>query len=316
VKVLPGWAALLLAGLAGIISAAQSAVNAELGVRLDDPMLASTVTVAGGAVVAALAVAAMPSARSGLRALGRARLPWWAYLGGLGGAFFVTSAAYTVPVLGVAVFTIAQVAGSSVGGLAIDRAGLAPVGRLPITGPRVAGTTLGMVAIVLAQADRPVGRMAAAFLAFAAVGGVAVAFQAALNGQVSAASTTAAGTVVNFAVNTPAMLLAAAVGVLASGWPAHWPGEWYLYVGGTMSVAIVTILVVTVRSVGVLRTGLAIVAGQLAGALLLDVVLPGGPGASWALLSGAVLTVVAVAVAGRGQRAAVAPVGGPGRMDG
>jgi transporter family-2 protein len=45
------------------------------------------------------------------------------------------------------------------------------------------------------------------------------------------------------------------------------------------------------------------VAGQLAGALLLDAVVPGGPGVSLPLALGAVLTVVAFGVAGIGPRA-------------
>jgi transporter family-2 protein len=304
VKVVPPWVALILAGVGGAASALQSAVNAELAGRLDDALLASVLNIVIGAVIVALAIPFMPSARAGLRRLPGSRLPWWAYLGGLGGAFFVTSAAYTVPTLGVAVFTIAQVAGGGVGGLVIDRAGLSPLGRLAMTGPRVAGTALGLGAVVLAQLGRPVGQVVLGALAFAVAGGIAVAFQTALNGRVSAVSTTAAGTAVNFAVNTPVMLLLAAAAVaLGRGWPDDWPSEWYLYVGGLFSVVIVTILVVSVHAVGVLRTGLATVAGQLVGALLLDVVLPGGPGASAPLLAGALLTMVAVVVAGRGRRA-------------
>ena len=99
------------------------------------------------------------------------------------------------------------------------------------------------------------------------------------------------------------MLVVAAVsGARSSGWPSGWPAQWYLYLGGPLGVLIVTSLVVGVRAVGVLRTGLAIVGGQLAGALLLDVLTPGGPGASPALVAGSLLTMAAVAVAGRGVR--------------
>ncbi|HEU4421237.1 MAG TPA: DMT family transporter [Pilimelia sp.] len=300
-RVVPAWAALLLAGAGGAISALQSAVNAELAQRIDSAILAAVLNIATGAVIVVLAVPFMPSARAGLRRLPGSRLPWWAYLGGLGGAFFVTSAAYAVPTLGVAVFTIAQVAGGGVGGLLIDRAGLAPIGRLPMTGPRLAGAALGLGAVVLAQLGRPAGEVVLGLLGIAVAGGIAVAFQTALNGRVSAVSTTAAGTAVNFAVNTPLMLLlAGAVVAFGRGWPDHWPPEWYLYVGGVFSVVIVTILVVSVHAVGVLRTGLATVAGQLTGAVLIDVAVPGGPGLSVALLAGALLTMVAVVVAGRG----------------
>ena len=304
-KTVPAGAALVLAGISGASSAVQSAINARLADRIDDAVLAAVLNIVVGAVIVALTVPFMPTARAGLRRLRGAALPWWAYLGGLCGAFFVTSAAATVPTLGVAVFSIAQVAGGGVGGLAIDRAGLAPIGRLAVTGPRLAGTALGVAAVVLSQIGRPAGQVVPAVLAFALAGGVAVAFQTALNGRVSAVSTTAAGTAVNFAVNTPVMLLlAVAIVTVGPGWPDTWPGEWYLYLGGLLSVVIVTILVISVHAVGVLRTGLATVAGQLAGAVLLDVLLPGGPGVSATLLAGAVLTMLAVVVAGRGRAAA------------
>lgn len=65
-------------------------------------------------------------------------------------------------------------------------------------------------------------------------------------------------------------------------------------------------LLLSVRSVGVLRTGLAIVAGQLAAAVLLDTLLPVGPNAGPALLAGALLIMAAVVVSGRPVRPAPA----------
>ncbi|HWH00046.1 MAG TPA: DMT family transporter, partial [Pilimelia sp.] len=255
--------------------------------------------------------------RAGLRALRRARPPWWTYLGGVGGAVFVTGAAYAVPVLGVAVFTVAQVAGSGLGGLGVDRAGLAPVGRLALTGPRVAGAALGVAAVVVSQLGRPVGGLPVAAVAVAVLGGVAVAVQGAVNGRLAAASSPAAGTLVNFAVNLPLMLLAVAgLGLLGPAawvaWPTAsvaWPTDWYLFAGGLLGGGIVAALVFAVQAVGVLRTGLAVVAGQLLGALLLDTALPGGPGLSAGAVVGAGLTVVAVVVAGRGGRRAAHPGG-------
>lgn len=302
---LPAWAALGLAVAGGIASAAQSAANAEVGARLGSASLGAVVNNACGVVLVLVAALFMPSMRAGLRALPRSGLPWWAYAGGLGGAFFVVTATYAVPVLGVALFTIAQVAGSSFGGLAVDRAGLAAGGRLGLTRPRVVGALLGVAAVALAQVGRPVGELAVAIVLLAVASGVAVALQAALNGRVSAAGSTAAGTAVNFAISTPAVVGAAAVlGAFGGLTSARWPTGWYLYVGGPLGVLIVVTLLLGVASVGVLRTGLAMVGGQLAGALLLDVALPGGPGASIPLVAGAVLTLVAVIVSGRPVRAA------------
>lgn len=303
---LPAAAALALVVLGGAASAAQGAVNAELGQRTGEPMLGALVNNLGGCVLAA-GLLALPSSRAGLAALRRARPPWWVYLGGLGGAAIVSIAPYVVPVLGVAVFTIAQVAGNSLGGLAVDRAGLAPVGRLRLSAPRLAGALLGVGAVALAQLGQPVGGLAVGMVLLAVAGGLAVAVQSALNGRLSAAGGATAGLAVNFAVSTPAIVAMAALAGVFAGPAPRWPGEWYLYLGGLFGVGIVLALIVGVRAVGVLRTGLALVAGQLGGALVLDVVLPGGPGLRLPVLAGAALTLLAVLVAGRPNRAAGRP---------
>ncbi|MEH1013351.1 DMT family transporter [Micromonospora sp. CPCC 206060] len=307
--VLPGWLALGLVVLGGVASAAQGLVNAELGERVGNPTIGAVVNNLGGCLLIGVGLLLARPVRAALAGLRHAGLPWWAYLGGLGGAVIVVVASYVVPVLGVALFTIAQVAGSSFGGLAVDRTGLAPTGRLALTPARVTGALLGIGAVALAQTGRPLGELAVAPVLLAVAGGIAVAGQAALNGRVGAAVGGAAATVVNFAVGTPAILavaaLAGAFGNLAG---LSWPAQPYLYLGGLCGVAIVAALLVGVRSVGVLRTGLALVAGQLAGALLLDAVVPTGPGPSLPVLAGAVLTLVAVLVAGIGRRARPEPV--------
>ncbi|MFG3421600.1 DMT family transporter [Micromonospora sp. NPDC049460] len=300
-RVLPPWAAMVVVTLAGFASAAQGVANAELGERAGNATLGAVVNNLGGTLLIGVGVLALPSARAGLVALRRARLPWWAYLGGLGGAAIVLLGAYIVPVLGVAVFTIAQVAGGSLGGLAVDRAGLAPVGRLALTPARVAGALLGVTAVALAQLGRPVGDLALGLVLLAVAGGVAVALQSALNARVSAAGSAVAGVAVNFATATPVVLLVAALAGVLTGPAPTWPDAWYLYTGGLLGVVIVASLVVGVPAIGVLRTGLALVAGQLGGALLLDALVPGGPGVRLPVLAGALLTLLAALIAGWGS---------------
>jgi bacterial/archaeal transporter family-2 protein len=322
VKAPPPWAALALAATGGVASAAQSAVNGELGHRLGTPPLAGVINNGVGWVLLLSAWRFMPSMRDGLRAVRRSGLPWWCYLGGLGGAFFVVSAAYAAPVVGVAVFTIAQVTGNSAGGLAVDRVGLSPAGRLRLTGPRVAGALLGVAAVGLSQLGRPIGDLAVGFLLLGVAAGAGVAVQSALNGRVAVAGSSAAATVMNYVTATPALVVLAAVaGSFTRHWPSAWPTEWYLYLGGIFGLVIVTVLVVTVRVVGVLRTGLLVIAGQLIGAMLLDAAIPGGARPTWPLAAGAALTLLAAWVAGRSARrpalpavphSGVADVRGPG----
>ncbi|WP_431934136.1 DMT family transporter [Micromonospora sp. RP3T] len=298
---LPLPAALTVVVLAGVASAAQGVVNAEVGERTGDPVLGAVANNVVGCLVVLAGLAVVPSMRTGLAALRRAGLPWWSYLGGVGGAVIVLTAPVAVPVLGVAVFTIAQVAGGSLGGLAVDRAGLAAAGRLRLTAPRVAGALLGIGAVALAQLGRPVGDLAIGLVLLSVVGGLAVAFQSALNGRIAAGVGPAAGLAVNFVVST-SVIGAVALLVGAFAGPPRWPTEWWLYPGGLFGVGIVLALLVGVRAAGVLRTGLALVAGQLGGALLLDLALPDGPGVRLPVLAGAVLTLLALLVAGVRRR--------------
>lgn len=298
-KMLPSWAAIGLTVLGGVGSAAQSLANAELGERTGHPIIGALVNNTGGVALVLLGLLALPSMRTGLGVLRRARLPWWTFLGGLCGAFFIAAATYIVPVLGVAVYTIAQVAGSTGGGLLVDRTRLAPAGRMGLTRHRLAGAALGVGAVALAQAGRPVGDLAVGLVLLGVACGVAIAIQGALNGRLSLVGNPAAATAVNFAVSSAAMVpVAAAAGALAHLGAADWPAEWYLYVGGPLGVAITVAVLLGIRAVGLLRAGLALVAGQLGGALLLDL-RPGGPGASAAVLVGAAMTLLAVVVSGR-----------------
>ena len=83
----------------------------------------------------------MPSIRAGVvRVPGAVRsgeLAWWQVLGGILGGFFVGVQTAAVPVLGVAVFTVAVVAGQSSNSLVVDRVGLGPAGKQAITPRRV-----------------------------------------------------------------------------------------------------------------------------------------------------------------------------------
>jgi transporter family-2 protein len=297
-RTLPAPLALGLAGAGGVAVAAQAAANGELGQRAGGAPVAAVVNTGSGLVILLLALAALPSMRAGVTALRRTRLPWWTYAGGVLGGSFILVAAYAVPVVGVSLFTIAQVAGGSFGGLGVDRAGLAPLGRLPLTGARLAAAGLAVAAVALAQVGSAPGRLALGLILLSVAAGAAIAVQSALNGRVSVTAGTGVAALLNFST---AIVVVSAAALVARSWPRAWPGEWYLYVGGVLGVALVLTLVVSVRAVGVLRSGLALVAGQLAGAILLDA-LSGEHRVGWALVAGAALTVVAVAISGRGSR--------------
>ncbi|PWU46591.1 hypothetical protein DLE60_30145 [Micromonospora globispora] len=296
-----------LATASGVAVAVQSRINGELGVRLADGIAAAVVSFGLGLLLLLVLVPATPGFRRGLVALRGAladgSLRPWQCLGGVCGAFLVATQGLTIGTLGVAVFTVAVVAGQSGSSLLVDRAGVGPGGRQPVTPNRLVGAVLTVVAVLLAVGDRlgDPGALVLALLPLLA--GVTIAWQQAVNGRVRAASGSAlAATLVNFAVGTVALLATFAVEVAVRGRPAGGlPTEPWLYLGGAIGIVFIALAAAIVRFTGVLLLGLATIAGQIVGAVLLDLVLPTAashPGPT--TLLGAALTMVAVLVAALG----------------
>ena len=282
----------------------QGRINGQLGLQLHDGLFAALISFSVGSVLLVAALPILPAARAGVgrlrEALRTRALRPWQLLGGSCGAFLVTTQGITVSFLGVAVFTVAVVAGQIVCSLPVDRAGLGPGGPQPITWPRAIGALLAVIAVVVSVSDHaaitnPGGLW---WAVLPAVGGMGLAWQAAVNGQVrAAAANVVVPTVVNFLVGTSALVLAAIVDVIIRGWPATPPDQWWLYIGGTLGIVAIVTAVSAVRVIGVLLLGMASVTGQLIGAVLLDVFVPTAGGLSVTSLIGIAVTMVAVGIA-------------------
>ncbi|MFC7548230.1 DMT family transporter [Plantactinospora sp. GCM10030261] len=305
---------LLLSVASGLAVAVQSRINGELGVRLDDGILAAVVSFGLGLLLLVFLVPVVPSARRGMAALRvtlrDGTLRPWHCLGGVCGAFLVAAQGLTVGVLGVAVFTVAVVAGQTSSGLAVDRAGIGPTGRQPVSPGRLVGAALTVLAVLLAVGDRLGNPRALGLAALPALAGVGIAWQQAVNGRVRVASGSAvAATAVNFAAGTVALLAAGTVDVAVRGWPTvGWPTEPWLYLGGPIGIVFIAVAAAVVRYIGVLLLGLATIAGQVGGALLIDLAVPPQAGSPKPVtLVGAVLTLLAVGIA------AIRPRAGPTR---
>jgi transporter family-2 protein len=294
-----------LAALGGVGLAVQGRINGQLGHQLHDGVLAALISFSVGSVLLLAALPILPAARAGVGRLAEAlrtmALRPWQLLGGTCGAFLVTTQGLTVSILGVAVFTVAVVAGQIVSSLPVDRAGLGPAGPQPITLPRAAGASLAVIAVIVSVSDHgavtdPGGLW---WAVLPAVAGLGLAWQSAVNGQVRvAADNVVVPTIVNFLVGTSALVVAAVVDVLVRGLPESLPTDWWLYTGGTMGIVAIMTAVTAVRWTGVLLLGMSSVAGQLIGAVLLDLFVP-AEGAELSVTSvvGIVLTMVAVGIA-------------------
>ncbi|MFG2053588.1 DMT family transporter [Micromonospora sp. NPDC048930] len=298
-----------LATASGVAVAVQSRINGELGVRLADGIAAAVVSFGLGLLILLVLVPATPGGRRGLAALRAAlrdgSLRPWQCLGGVCGAFLVATQGLTIGTLGVAVFTVAVVAGQSGSSLLVDRAGIGPAGPQPVTPNRLVGAALTVLAVVLAVGDRLGDPAALALALLPLAAGVGIAWQQAVNGRVRAAAGSATtATLVNFTVGTAALLATFAVEAALRGRPGGGlPSEFWLYLGGPIGIVFIALAAAIVRFTGVLLLGLATIAGQIVGAVLLDLVLPtkaSHPGPT--TLLGAALTLVAVLIAALSPR--------------
>ncbi len=285
---------------AGVCGALQPNINAELGERLGSSLLAALVNFCVALLVAAAVVARRRATRRNVARVATWPVPGWTRAAGLGGAIVVLSGVITVERLGIAVFSIAFFAGQMTAGMLVDRLGIAPGGRRPITAPRIASVVLAMTAVGLAQLGRPVGDLAPGFVVFVVLAGAASAFQSAANGRItSAIGDPVAATAVNVLVGTVALGLfgvgAAIAGEIVT---PSWPSEPWLYVGGLLGVTIVLALAAASSAIGVLRTTIAMLAAQLVAAFVVDwIVRDEAPSAG--AIAAAVLIVLAVTVVNR-----------------
>jgi transporter family-2 protein len=140
-----------VATASGLTMAVQSRINGQLGIELQDSLLAAVISFGGGLLVLFVLLSLVRPMRTGVRRvaseLRSGSLRPWQCLGGVGGAMFVAGQSVTVGVLGVSLFTVGVVAGQTVSGLFVDRAGLGPGGPQRLSVPRVLGAALTLVAV-------------------------------------------------------------------------------------------------------------------------------------------------------------------------
>lgn len=290
--------------IVGALTSLQARMNGELSHDMENSLGAASWSFTSGLIVMSLVFSTR--VRSGVTripSLIRAgALRWWQILGGILGGFFVAVQAGAVPLVGVAVFTIAVVAGQSSSSLLVDRLGLGPAGIQPITVRRVISAFIAIVAVTLAVGQR-MGNGAIPVLpvVMAFIGGLMFSVQAAYNGRVSTSTgVPLSATFLNFVFGW--LVLGAALGfgwlVLGNGVGGFLNAPWWAYLGGLIGIAFITISAFTVPLVGVLLFALLSISGQLIGSMTLDIFAPvGGAEVTIGLVLGVLLAFVSVAVA-------------------
>ncbi|MBT2595397.1 DMT family transporter [Arthrobacter sp. ISL-72] len=311
---LPLIAGLPMAVTAGLAIPVQGRINGALGARLNDGIAAAVVSFTTGLILMVLVSLVLPRGRRGLGqilpALRERRFPPYYAAAGVIGAVFVFAQSFTVGLLGVALFTVATVTGQTLSGLLVDRLGIGPAGKKSVTGIRVLGTVLTIAAVAWAVSPRFGGAGGAGGsgaepgqlllpVLLPVIAGFLMSFQQAMNGMATVHyGTPIAATLVNFISGAIVLWLAWLIKLAVAGAGNALPQEWWYYLGGPMGCAFIGLGALLVRSLGVLVTGLGMIAGQLLGSLGLDLVLP-TPGTIVALptVLGTILTLGAIVLA-------------------
>ena len=280
---LPLIAGLPMAVAAGLFIPFQGRINGALGAALDDGIAAAVVSFSTGLVVMAVISVVLPKGRAGvariLPALRERQFPPYYVLAGCIGALFVFAQSFTVGLLGVALFTVAAVTGQTLSGLLVDRIGIGPAGKRPITGIRVVGSVLTVAAVAWAVSPKfsagESGLQLLVPLLLPVLAGFLMSFQQAMNGTATVHyGSPIAATAVNFIAGGTLLWAAWLVKLAVAGAGNPLPAQWWYYLGGPLGCIFIGVGALLVRSLGVLVTGLGMIAGQLLGSLGLDLMLP------------------------------------------
>ena len=114
------WIALAAIALGGAAIAVQAPINARLAAHVGDPVAAAAISFLGGFLVLGL----LTVIRGAVPGLTETTLvPWWAWLGGALGAFYVWAAIWSVGMLGVVSLVAALIFGQLAAALLIDATG-------------------------------------------------------------------------------------------------------------------------------------------------------------------------------------------------
>jgi bacterial/archaeal transporter family-2 protein len=138
---------ILLAFAAGMAVPVQFAVNAEMRGAVGGPVLAAAISFVVGTLALLVAVLVAREGASSLSNLAGA--PWWAWAGGLLGAFYVTASIILTPRLGAVTTVGFIIAGQVVISVILDWFGLLNLPVQLITLPKLGGAVLMIVGAVL-----------------------------------------------------------------------------------------------------------------------------------------------------------------------
>lgn len=299
-----------LAALSGAMIALQARANGELSHRLDNGLQAALVSFSSGLLIILLITPFSPHIKEGIRnlrgAISRKEIARWKLFAGALGGSFVAIQTQIVPLIGVAIYSVASIAGQTAMSLVVDRIGLTGGGKKLISPRRVIAAVLTVVAVLVSVWDRiDANNLSMIAVTAGCVAGAVVGVQRALNGQINEYSHQSFTTsLLNFITGTTFLVILILAGVATgkshlSPLPA---GPWWIYTGGVIGVVYIAFTSTIVQHLGVLTFTLFSVGGQLAGSLLIDLISPtDGVSVSAYLVTGIAMTYAGVIAGGVGS---------------
>jgi transporter family-2 protein len=299
-----------LAAISGVMIALQARANGELSLRLDNAPQAALISFSSGLFFIAIYAALSTRVKTGLRqlrmAVNRREIPRWRLLAGALGGCFVALQTSIVPLIGVALYSVASIAGQTATSLIVDRIGLTGGGPKSISLRRVSAALMTIIAVLVSVWDKLAGiDFSHLAVVFAVLAGAFVGVQRALNGQINEFSGESYATsLLNFITGTSFLAIFVALLVVLGRielqrLPA---GPWWIYTGGIIGVIYIAFTSLIVQHLGVLTFTLISVGGQLVGSLLLDLYAPSeGITVSGYLVTGIFMTYLGVIISGANQ---------------
>ena len=300
----------LLAALSGAMIALQARANGELSHRLNNGLQAALVSFSSGLLIIFVITLFNSQIKDGIKNLRTAVsnkeiARWKLFAGALGGSF-VAIQTQIVPLIGVAIYSVASIAGQTAMSLIVDRIGLTGGGKKLISPRRVLAAVLTVLAVLVSVWDRiDADNLSMVAVTAGGIAGAIVGVQRALNGQINEHSHQSFTTsLLNFATGTTFLLILICAGLILgrnelSPLPS---GPWWIYTGGVIGVIYIAFTSTIVQHLGVLTFTLFSVGGQLVGSLIIDLVSPTkGVSVSAYLVTGIVMTYAGVIAGGVGS---------------
>lgn len=144
---LSGYLLLPISLIIGFSLASQAGVNSQLRQALSNPIQAAFISFLVGTII--LGILALIQGDSWFKPNDFKTIPWWAWLGGLLGAFNIAMSIFLAPKLGALVLAISIVCGQVIASLALDQNGWLGYPKIEITFNRVLGALFLIVGMFL-----------------------------------------------------------------------------------------------------------------------------------------------------------------------